>query len=83
LEIKGERPYKLQEYLETLYVPKKMRYATLKGYPKELTGKIWRIVSRIDSLKIEMIGKHNNKYNSEELYHFYRDQVEPKTSEKI
>ena len=60
-----------------------MRYAVLKGYPKNLRGKMWRIVSRIDSIKIEMIKKHNNKYNSEELYHFYRDQVDPKAAEKI
>ena len=53
-------PYKLCEFIEGLITPKKMRHAILKGLPKHLRGQIWRIISRIDIIKVEMIGKHNN-----------------------
>ena len=60
-----------------------MKVSILKGENKSIRGDIWRLVSRIDSLKIELIGKHNNKYNSLELYHYYRDQINEKISVKI
>jgi hypothetical protein len=49
-----------------------MRNSIIKvGYPPYLRGKLWKIICKIDRLKIEMIREHDKKLDSEGVYHFY------------
>ena len=61
-----------------------MRNSIIKvGYPPYLRGKLWKIICKIDRLKIEMIREHDKKLDSLGVYHYYMKQVNPDTTDKI
>ena len=61
-----------------------MRASIIKvGFPPYLRAKLWKIICKIDKLKIEMIRQHEKKFDSEGVYHYYMKQVNQATTDKI
>ena len=80
----NSKAIKLGEKVELLFDEDKMRASIIKvGFPPYLRAKLWKIICKIDKLKIEMIRQHDKKFDSEGVYHFYMKQVNQATTDKI
>ena len=60
-----------------------MRYAIIQGFPETIRGKLWKIICKVDSIKVKMIKEHEQFEDSEQVYKYYRDKHHEKTSEDI
>ena len=68
----NSKAIKLGEKVELLFDEDKMRNSIIKvGYPPYLRGKLWKIICKLDRLKIEMIREHDKKLDSLGVYHYY------------
>ena len=52
-----------------------MKVGIVNGLPQNERSKIWKIIAKVDLIKIDMLQKpeHAQFKNSEEVFHFYRD----------
>ena len=64
-----------KSYLNAIYTKPKMKVGIVNGLPQNERSKIWKIIAKVDLIKIDMLQKpeHAQFKNSEEVFHFYRD----------
>ena len=71
----NSKAIKLGEKVELLFDEDRLWNAIIKiGLPTLIRPKLWKIICKIDRLKIEMIRKHDKKLDSLGVYHFYMKQ---------